>query len=304
MKQLTCSLMLAALLASGSAASAPVATDAQPAQQIYRMPPQDLDRYLAELHQSVPDLRQRVAIIARKTIGQPYKLNLLGEYPFQLHDSLPMVSLGFSDCTVFAEQTYAMALSKSWEEFFWMLQRIRYKDGVIGVATRNHYTELDWNVNNAWLVNDISAELAGPQGPSYVTTADRATFLKTRHHTNSTLPVQTGREAYVALDQVQAVLARMADGDMVNIVSQRANQTLVTHVGLVVLDQHGQRNLLHSSEPEVREEPFAAFIERAQAREQRNEKAGKQGTKLLGFKFLRLNPQPVVPPAAPQPRPA
>jgi len=120
--------------------------------QIYRMTPTEAGRYIAYIHEAEPDFRARVAAIGRKNIGQRYKLNLLGEYPFELHDDLPMFSLVESDCVVFAEHTYAMALSRSWEEFFWMLQRIRYKQGVIGVATRNHYTELDWNVNNAWLL--------------------------------------------------------------------------------------------------------------------------------------------------------
>ena len=31
-----------------------------------------------------------------------------------------------------------MAMASTWEEFFWLLQRLRYRDGVIGVATRNH----------------------------------------------------------------------------------------------------------------------------------------------------------------------
>ena len=150
------------------------------------------------IHQAEPDLRKRIAAIGRQNIGQPYMLNLLGEFPYQLHDTLPMFSLDHSDCVVFAEHTYAMALSQSWEEFFWMLQRIRYKDGVVGVATRNHYTEVDWNINNNWLVTDISAQLAGADGPSYGLTVDRARFLKTRHQTDSSLPVQTSREVFRA----------------------------------------------------------------------------------------------------------
>lgn len=40
-----------------------------------------------------------------------------------------------------------------------MLQRIRYKDGVIGVLTRNHFTEADWVVNNSWLIKNITDSL-------------------------------------------------------------------------------------------------------------------------------------------------
>src|SRR4051812_12010759 len=187
--RLACMLLATAALAGCATAPATAPAPAAPAplevvlqKQIYQMTPVEAGRYVAYIHQAEPDLRKRIAAIGRKNIGQPYTLNLLGEFPYEIHDDLPMFSLDHSDCVVFAEHTYAMALSQSWEEFFWMLQRIRYRDGVIGVATRNHYTEMDWNVANGWLVSDISAQLAGVNGPSYSMTVDRARFLKTRHH--------------------------------------------------------------------------------------------------------------------------
>jgi hypothetical protein len=287
--------------ASGPQAAAPLETILQ--KQIYQMSPVEAGRYVAWVHQSEPDLRKRIAAIARKNIGQPYRLNLLGEFPYEVHDDLPMFSLDHSDCVVFAEHTYAMALSQSWEEFFWMLQRIRYRDGVIGVATRNHYTEMDWNVANRWLVTDISAELAGPAGPEYPMTVDRARFLKTRHHTERSLPVESSRQAYVGKDQVTAIASQLQEGDFVNVISTRNGEYWASHVGLVVLGPDGERHFLHSSEPQVREESFESFIARAAAREERNRQEGKNGQVLAGFKFLRLNDSVVVPPMAPQPRP-
>jgi hypothetical protein len=278
--------------------------DAAPAKPLYQMQPAEAGRYIAWQHDAEPDLRKRIAAIARKNIGQPYRLNLLGEFPYQVHDELPMFSLDHSDCTVFVEHTYAMALSQSWDEFFWMLQRIRYRDGIIGVATRNHYTELDWNAANRWLVTDVSAQLAGPSGPSYTITVDRTTFLNTHHHTDADIPVETGRQAYVPKAQAIAAAGQMREGDHVNVVTLLADgTTMVTHVGLVVLGPDGERHFLHSSEPAVREETFASFIVRTEAREERSRQAGKKGATLLGFKFLRLNDDIVVPPMAPQPRP-
>ncbi|MFP5391196.1 MAG: N-acetylmuramoyl-L-alanine amidase-like domain-containing protein [Gammaproteobacteria bacterium] len=298
-------LLLAALLAAPALARA--AVPALPAalqdKPLYRMRPIEADQYIAWVHAAEPDLRKRVAAIARKNIGQPYRLNLLGEYPFQLHDELPMFSLDHSDCVVFVEHTYAMALSRSWEEFFWMLQRIRYRDGIIGVATRNHYTEVDWNVANRWLVTDISATLAGPDVPTYAMTVDRASFLKSVHRTEASIPVETTRQPYVPKERAAAAIKALREGDYFNVVSARGGQTLVTHVGLIVLGPDGERHLLHSSDPEVREETIDAFMARASAREQRNAQAGKAGTTLVGFKFLRLNDDIVVPPMAPQPRP-
>lgn len=269
-----------ALAAALSAAAEP--------KQIYQMTPQETDAFIAEERRSEPDLRKRIAAIGRRNIGQPYRLNLLGEFPYELHDTLPMFSLEASDCLVFAEHTYAMALSASWEEFFWTLQRIRYKDGVIGVASRNHYMEVDWNRNNSWLLADTGG------GASYAMRVDRAQFLKTQHHVQREIPVQDTVENYLPVERALQDFGTLAEGDLVEVVSVRKGQHMVTHVGLVVLDGDGKRRFLHSSAPQVREEPFEAFVERTQARANNG---------LAGFKFMRLNEVVKVPPAAPQPRP-
>jgi len=271
--------------------------------QVYQMTPFEAGQYITHMQGAEPDLRKRIAAIGRQNIGQPYSLNLLGEFPYQIHDSLPLYSLAQSDCVVFAEHTYAMALSGSWEEFFWMLQRIRYRDGVIGVATRNHYTEMDWNVANRWLVTDVSADLAGPGGPTYDMKVDRARFLRTRHNTLHDVPVETSRQAYVATEQVAAIASQLQEGDFVNVISTRDGEYWASHVGLVVLGPNGERHFLHSSEPQVREETFASYIARTLERQERNARAGKPGQALAGFKFLRLNEEITAPPMAPQPRP-
>jgi hypothetical protein len=289
--------------ATSPVSPAPVAIETVLQKQIYQMKPAEAGRYVAWAHAAEPDLRHRIAAIGRKNLGQPYLLNLLGEFPFEVHDDLPMFSLERSDCVVFAEHTYAMALSRSWEEFFWMLQRIRYREGVIGVATRNHYTEMDWNVANSWLVTDVSAALAGANGPSYAMRVDRARFLKTRHNTERSIPVETSRQSYVPKEQVAAIASQLQEGDFVNVISTRDGEHWASHVGLVVLGPNGERHFLHSSAPKVREESFESFIARAAEREARNTREGKNGQHLAGFKFLRLNDNIVVPPMAPQPRP-
>jgi len=305
-------LLLAAAALAGCA-SAPTKLPLKPApdtplaqvlqKPLYQMTPREAGSYIAHMQTGEPDLRKRIAAIGRKNLGQPYSLHLLGEFPYEVHDELPLFSLKESDCVVFAEHTYAMALSQSWEEFFWMLQRIRYRDGVIGVATRNHYTEMDWNVANRWLVTDVSAELAGPDGPAYAQTVDRARFLRTRHNTVADIQVETSRQAYLAKDKVAAIADQLREGDFVNVVSTRDGESWVSHVGLVVLGPNGERHFLHSQEPRVREETFDSFIARAAERDARNAREGKRAAGLAGFKFLRLNEQIAVPPMAPQPRP-
>jgi hypothetical protein len=267
---------------------------------LYQMQPVEVGRYLAWQQLDEPDLRRRIAAIARKNIGQPYELFLLGEFPYETYDTQPLFSLAKSDCVVFAEHTYAMALSASWEEFFWMLQRIRYRDGVIGTATRNHYTEADWNVANSWLVQDVTAALGAPTQP-YHQRIDRQAFLLKQFKIQRDIPVQPFDDVYVAKQDVAAIEAQLQDGDFVNVISGRDGNYYASHVGLIVTGADGSRRLLHSAEPQVREETLQAFIARMAERDARQ--AGQNKAALAGFKFLRLNESPQVPPMAPQPRP-
>ncbi|MFG6415840.1 N-acetylmuramoyl-L-alanine amidase-like domain-containing protein [Roseateles sp. DC23W] len=267
---------------------------------LYQMQPVEVGRYLAWQQLDQPDLRQRIAAIARKNIGQPYELFLLGEFPYETYDTQPLFSLAKSDCVVFVEHTYAMALSSSWEEFFWVLQRIRYRDGVIGTATRNHYTEADWNVANNWLVTDVTRTLGAPTQP-YHQRIDRQAFLLKQFKIQRDVPVQPFDDVYIAKQDVAAIEAQLQDGDFVNVISGRNGNHYASHVGLIVTGADGSRRLLHSAEPQVREETLQGFIARMAQRDARN--AGQNKVTLSGFKFLRLNDAPQVPPMAPQPRP-
>jgi len=268
---------------------------------LYGMQPAELGRFLAWQQLDQPALRQRIAALARKNIGQPYELYLLGEFPYETYDSQPLFNLAKSDCVVFAEHIYAMALSASWEEFFWMLQRLRYRDGVIGTATRNHYTEADWNVANSWLVQDVTHTLGVPTQP-YHQRIDRQAFLLKQFKITREIPVQQFDDVYVAKQDVAAIEAQLQEGDFVNVISGRDRSYWASHVGLIVVGSDGQRHIVHSAEPQVREETLQGFITRLNERDARQ--AGQKKPQLAGFKFLRLNDVPQVPPMAPQPRPA
>lgn len=281
----------------------PADLQALQAKPLYRMKPAEIGRYLAYLQKAEPDLRARVVHLARKNIGQPYEIYLLGEYPYEVIDEQPLFQLEKSDCLVFAEHTYAMALAHSWEDFFWVLQRMRYRDGVISVATRNHYTDGDWNPQNNWLVKDITESLGGAKVATYSTVIDRARFLRERYKLERPLPAQTITERFIPTAMVNEVLPQLLPGDFVNVISIVDGDHIVSHVGLVVTGEDGERRMLHSAEPAVREETFASFIARSSEREKRHKANGRAPKVLVGFKFLRLNDNPVPPPMKPQPRP-
>jgi len=288
------------------------------AKPLYEFNEGEVDVYLRYLSVFEPDLPKRVAHLARKNIGQPYELYLLGEMPFEHYDPQPIYSLGKSDCLVYCEHTYAMALTGSWEGFIRMLQRIRYKDGRIGVATRNHYTEADWNPNNGWLVRDITAELARGRVVKFKQEVDRAKFLRNRYKLETDIPVQEYEHVFIRFEDVKRVEGRLRDGDFVNIVrgmpgksdrrrgghgkrgegagagSMRdifGGNAWVGHTGLIVLGDDGEVHLIHSTSPQVREEPIDAYIARSTANNAKRDAEGK--ARLLGFKFLRLQKDPL-----------
>lgn len=268
---------------------------------LYEFSESEVDVYLRYLSKVETDLRQRIIHLARKNLNQPYELYLLGEMPFEPYDPQPLYCLTKSDCVVFAEHTYAMALSHNWPSFMKMLQRIRYRDGRIGVTTRNHYTEADWDVSNRWLVDDITGQLAGKFAEKYSQKIDRSRFFKNRYKLDVEVPVQKFDDIYLPYEKIKRAKPCLKDGDFVNIVRANVSPTtneavpasaFVGHVGLVAHGENGEVHLIHSTVPKVREETFESYIDRSLESSASEESKGKP--RLVGFKFLRLRDQPIA----------
>ena len=270
---------------------------------LYKCSEAEVDTYLKFLSATEPDLRQRILKIARKNIGQPYELYLLGEMPFEPYDPQPIYCLGKSDCLVFSEHTYAMALSHNWPSFMMMLQRIRYRDGHMGVTSRNHYTEADWNISNNWLVEDITKDLAGDKAVKFSEKIDRSKFFKNRYGLSVDVPIENHEDEYLPYSEIERAKSQLQDGDFVNIVRATAQKNsspqneifggsaFVGHVGLIGHGEDGTVHLIHSTEPKVREEPIDEYIKRSTKDLKEKDAAGKP--RLVGFKFLRLRDEPL-----------
>jgi hypothetical protein len=259
---------------------------------LYQCSEGEIDLYLRHLHATEPNLQKRIVTIARKNIEQPYELYLLGEAPFESTDNQPIYCLTKSDCVVFAEHTIAMALSDGFPEFLRMLQRIRYNNGEIGVVTRNHFTEADWNVNNRWLVTDITNQLGGDKVIKFKEKVDRAKFFKSRYKLDETMPVETIEESFIPYEAINSVKPLLREGDIVNFVSGTKGGYWVGHVGLVAHGADGSVHLIHSSEPKVREETIDSYIQRMSRTRAEKEATGK--AVFRGFKFLRLAADPIA----------
>lgn len=265
---------------------------------IYTYSPKEVDAYVNFTYHRYPNLRERVDHLAKKNFGQPYDIYLLGEFPFEVTDDQPLFDLKQSDCVVYAEHVYAMALSSNWKQFFAMLQRIRYEDGVIGFTTRNHFTEADWIVNNDWLVDDITEDLGDGITKKVISKIPKERFFKAKGIENPPAD-ETLDWSYIPAEQVKGVIPQLKTGDFVNVVRGfNGSGEYVGHVGLISVDeQDGTVYFVHSTEPEVRMQTLESYM---------NESLQKAGTRgffdrwgewfgkgkapeFYGFKFLRLN---------------
>ncbi len=300
-----CVCALARLLAAAepAAAAAPRSVAQLASVPLYQFTEPEVGAYLAHLAAAEPDLRARIVHLARKNLGQPYEIYLLGEAPFETYDPQPLYCLTKSDCLVFTEHTLAMALSRDWTGFFRLLQRIRYRDGQIGVATRNHFTEADWNPSNRWLATDVTAELAGDAAKKWDAKIDRARFLRSRYRLETKLPVEHLRDTYLPYEAIARADARIQPGDIIELVRGIVKpgapasdifggNAWIGHVGLAARGPDGALHVIHSAEPKVREESMTALIARETAHNAEKDAAGK--ARLLGFKILRLAADPLA----------
>jgi hypothetical protein len=231
---------------------------------LYEFNETDLDAYLKYLHASEPDPIRRLVHLARKNLGQPYDIYLLGEYPYELYDPDPMYCLDHSDCVTNVENMYAEALSDGWPKFFAVLQRLRYKDGRVGMVTRNHETVADWDVNNRWLFDDVTKQVGASAGeggwvPLRMTWRPAKFFAK--FGIGQDLPDVKVEDAYVPTAKVESILPQLREGDVVQIVrGDPKGEQWVGHLGLVVMGKDGQVDFLHSVEPKVREQSLMSYV--------------------------------------------
>lgn len=259
--------------------------------------PEDVDHYVSWLQEMEPSLTERVKHLALKGLGQPYDIYLLGEAPFEVWDTQPLFTFAQSDCVVFAEHVYAMSLAYDWRSFFAMLQRIRYKNGEIGNMTRNHFSLVDWDENNHWLVRDITPELAGDDAAPVSETSGRKKFFTNRvgipaNHLGG-IEETTVNTNYVPADKIAGIQDKLQNGDLVHVIySNMQHAGWCGHFGLVIRGDDGTVNMLHSTPPKVKIQPLMEYVDSRVAANVK--RAEKNQAPFVGLKFLRLTENPIA----------
>jgi len=213
---------------------------------IGEMPPAALDGYLAGLHERTPGFAGRIAEVAKRGLGTPYKGDPLGEGPAGAVDTDPLMDLGHVDCVTFVEQTIALAACDSYRAAFHTLQTIRYRTDEVAFENRNHFMAADWVKNNTFC-RDVTGDLDTPTKTGTRTIGRKHFFQlkelpdKAREAVDETLDL-----TYVPADAVAQAEPHLPSPALILLIG-KVNWLFTLHCGLYIRDETGQGRFYHAS---------------------------------------------------------
>lgn len=245
-----------------------------------------IQRELRRIHERVTSLGQRVEAVSELFLGVPYELGPLGEGPEGEFDRDPLIRFDAFDCTTFVETVMALSLENDLDLGTQMLQNVRYKDGQIGYATRNHFTELDWVPNNvrAGYLRDITSDVAGRAAVEISKIVSKREWYLRRSLINlkggfseeekrrllpklqrlgEQFPDQLGALTVLPIEALHVALAKIPSGTIANLVhaDQPGSDTIVSHQLFLIKKSDGWYVRHAASGKAVEDDPIQ-FLER------------------------------------------
>ena len=246
---------------------------------------------LRRIHQQAASFAQRVEAVSELFLGVPYKLGSLGEGPDGEFDRDPLIRFDAFDCTTFVETVMALSLDSDLDSAVRTLQKIRYKDGQIGYATRNHFIELDWVPNNvrAGYLHDITSDVAGRNAVKvHKTVSKRKWYLRKSlasleggfsenekrglvlklKHLGTRFPNKRATLTVLPLKELPLALAKIPSGTIANLVhvDQRYRDTIVSHQVILIKKSDGWYMRHAASGKTVEDDPIEILARYKDAR--------------------------------------
>jgi hypothetical protein len=91
---------------------------------------------------------ERLEFLSRYWLKKRYELSALGEGEYAYYDDAPRCRTDAFDCETYVDTVLALAFATDVPSFKQCMDNIRYENGTVSFITRNHFTSIDWNVNN------------------------------------------------------------------------------------------------------------------------------------------------------------
>ena len=211
-------------------------------------------------------LAQRIVAISARYRGTPYRRDPLGEGPTGTVDRDPLISTTGVDCQTYVEQVLAEAISARRDDVLPWLTRIRYRDGVIGFGSRNHYMVSDWLPHNRWLVRDRTEQLGGKYTLRMEKLIDRAAFFRAHGapELGRGIAPERSRTTYIPRAALPVVAGRIPNAAVLIWVQDRPG-IIAAHCGFAIRGADGVLLFRHASERRghVLDEQLLAYARRA-----------------------------------------
>jgi hypothetical protein len=215
---------------------------------IFDMTNAEIDLLLTETAKTNNTITERMSLFSEYFLETPYNIVCTGDGPYALYEPQPLVNFEETNCMVFCEHVLALSISDSWDNFFNNLQQIRYKDGIIGMRTRNHYTMGDWLPENNWLLDDVSQKVAGEFTKQVTRTISHKNFFKSKGISDLRY-VKPDREItinYLPKEALAKVEKNYQNGDVLALLFANKSDIFSAHM-LMVYKQDGNTIIRESS---------------------------------------------------------
>lgn len=243
---------------------------------------QALDQEIRRVAASGWTNQEKMVYYSQRFLGAPYELYCEGDGPYARYDTRPLLNLKRLNCMTYCEIVLALSLADYYEDFVNILQHIRYRHGIIGMASRNHYTMADWLPANSWCLEDVTQRVGGNDALLVTRTISHLRFFAGKGFTDLPVvfPDRQVTIAYIPLARLAAHQDSLRSGDIVALIQDRPG-IFSAHMLLVIRDQRGLI-FRHASQSagRVLDVPFAEYV------------AGlMKNPRYMGMSFMRVREQ-------------
>lgn len=249
--------------------------------RFFEMSNMEIDSLLTVVSRQNLTITERIAFYSERFLGMPYNLTCSGDGPYALYEPEPLVNFRQTNCMVYCEHVLALSISDSWDNFFNNLQQIRYKDGIIGMRTRNHYTMTDWMPENRWLLTDVTKKVGGDQCISLTRTISHRKFFEGKgiKDMRYVLPDRAQTLDVVPKQSLLDIEKNTKSGDILSLIMANKTDIFSAHM-LMIVEKDGQKFIRESSNSKMTtfDTPYKEWVANLQSKE-----------RYIGLCFMRIN---------------
>ena len=257
----------------------------------FKMVASDFNKMMQWGNRAIPAVNQRIQKYSEMGKGTPYLIYNLGEGAESLVDPDPTIDFARTDCMTFCEHTLALAISHNYHEMYNNLQKIRYKDGMIGYTTRNHYTIVDWLPNNSWLLEDVTSKVGAGYAKEITKEIDRPAFYRNNGVPEKDLAAAPQKKKltihYIPTRSIMEISDSLRGGEIVSIITTHP-AVFSAHMGIIIRDQWDNLIFRHASSSEqtneVMDERLSDYVNKL-----------SQSKSRVGMLFMRVRDNYKIP---------